>query len=74
MVQPMTSRSTPSTMGQHWRLLLGIALIISASSVTMVLAAGGGTTEALAVGIVGLALGGGVAAYLYHLLSQLRRQ
>lgn len=70
----MARESTPSLFAQYWRLLGGLALVVGASSATMVLAAGGSATDAVLIGGVGLVIGVGVAAYLYHLLGQLRRR
>lgn len=70
----MEQTSTPSVLGQYRRLLVGLVLIIGVSSFAMVIAAGGTRTEAIIVGVVGIGVGVVVAAYLVHLLGQLRRR
>lgn len=69
----MSSRSSPSVLATHWPTLLIVALAVAVSSVTMVLAAGGGVRDATVVGGVGLVVGGVTAGYIYHLLLGLRR-
>lgn len=59
---------------QYRRTLLAIVLAVFASSVMMVLAAGGSPDEAVLVGGVGLLFGVAVAGYVYHLIGQLRRR